>query len=39
MNFIECISLTAALTIIIQFGIGCFEGCYNNKEEEFKLLH
>ncbi len=39
MNGIECISITAALTSIVHFTIGCFTDCYNNKEEELKLLH
>tara|TARA_B110000196_G_C20638531_1_gene427392 strand:+ start:95 stop:232 length:138 start_codon:yes stop_codon:yes gene_type:complete len=39
MNGIECISITAAITTIIHFTVGCFTGCYNNKEEEIKTYH
>ena len=37
MNGIKCISITAAITTIIHFTIGCFTDCYNNKEEEMKI--
>ena len=33
MNGIECILITAAITTIIHFMVGCFTDCYNNEEK------
>ena len=38
MNGIECITITAGITTIVHFTIGCFTDCYNNKEEEIKIF-
>ena len=36
MNFLECISITAAITTIIHFTTDSFLCCFNYEEEENK---
>ena len=36
---IECITLTAAITAIVRFSFKCFQDCYDENEEDLKLLH
>ena len=36
---VECITLTAAITTIMRFSFKCFKDCYDEEEENIKLLH